>query len=150
MGLIDIWRNKHLDSNLYTWSNKDRPQQSRIDFWLISLDVVDKVLDSEIEPYILIDHKAITIKTDVKLTNHNKSKDYWKFNKTLLRNQDFQNKALELINKYWIQANSLKNYGKYCELMKYKIRRLAVRISKIVTHKEHGKDMYCINSRIMV
>lgn len=95
-----------MDSNLYTWSNKDRSQQSRIDFWLISSDIVDKVIDSEIEPSILTDHKAITVKTDIKLNLHSHSKEYWKFNKTLLQNQELNNTGLKLSQKILVNIGN--------------------------------------------
>lgn len=43
MGLIDIWRHRNPNQKMYTWSNKDRSQQSCIDFWLSSSDIDDKV-----------------------------------------------------------------------------------------------------------
>lgn len=36
LGVIDIWRYKHPHLKEYTWSNRDKSKQSRIDFWLIS------------------------------------------------------------------------------------------------------------------
>ncbi len=34
--LVDIWRERFPDVIQYTWCNKDRSRQSRIDYWLIS------------------------------------------------------------------------------------------------------------------
>ena len=32
LGIIDIWRSRHVNKTSYTWTNKDRTQQSRMDF----------------------------------------------------------------------------------------------------------------------
>lgn len=65
LGLIDIWRHRHSNEKAYTWSNKDRSLQSRIDFWLISSDVEEKVESVTIEPTVLTDHNAVTIRIDM-------------------------------------------------------------------------------------
>lgn len=68
MGLLDIWRKTNPHLKLYTWCNKELSLQSRIDFWLISSDLVKWTIDVSIEPAILTDHKGIFIKMDNKDT----------------------------------------------------------------------------------
>lgn len=107
--LIDIWRHKHPSHKMYTWSNKDKSLQSRIDFWLISTDNVER---TDIEPTIFTDHKAISIR--INLSERPKvNSDYWKLNKTLIQNHDFQNQIIKLIEKYWRQATCMESPGSY-------------------------------------
>lgn len=87
LGVLDIWRHKNPDKIMLTWSTKDLSIQSRIDFWLISEDMADKVDTVSIEPSILTDHKGISIKINMHdLSTKKVSKGYWKMNKTLLEN----------------------------------------------------------------
>lgn len=65
LGVLDIWRHKNPDKIMFTWSTKDVSIQSRIDFWLISEDMADKVDTVSIEPSILTDHKGISIKINM-------------------------------------------------------------------------------------
>ena len=65
LNLIDIWRHKHPNDKMYTWSNKDKSLQSRIDFWLVSASTTDNVERTDIEPSIFTDHKAVSIRINL-------------------------------------------------------------------------------------
>ena len=68
--------------------------------WLVSASTIDNVERTDIEPTIFTDHKAISIR--INLSKRPKiNTDYWKFNKTLIQNHDFQNQIKKLIEKYW-------------------------------------------------
>lgn len=51
---------------MYTWSNKNYSLQSWIDFWLVSDDLSNLIVDVLIETAILTDHKGIFIQLDLK------------------------------------------------------------------------------------
>lgn len=86
LNIFDIWRYKNPTSLTYTWSNKDRSLQSRIDFWLISEHIKDKVEFVTTEPSVLTDHKGISIKVNFLGRQSNRVKrGYWKLNNSLLK-----------------------------------------------------------------
>lgn len=92
---------------MYTWSNKDQSKQSRIDYFLISDASVS------IDPSFSTDHKGIAI--DIKRYGSSKYKanrGYWKLNKILLENETLKMKAIEIIDRYWAQANIMNTFGK--------------------------------------
>jgi dimeric dUTPase (all-alpha-NTP-PPase superfamily) len=100
---------------MFTWSTKDLSIQSRIDFWLISEDMADKVDTDSIEPSILTDHKGISIKINMHgLSTKKVSKGYWKMNKTLLEKE-----VAGINDKYWNCACVMNSFGSYWELMKF-------------------------------
>ncbi len=101
MNLIDIWRQRHPQEKVYTWSNKDTSLQSRIDLWLTSAELENKVDLIKIEPTILTDHKAITIQFHLGSDRQKSNRDYWKLNKTLLQNKEFVKESQKVIGKYW-------------------------------------------------
>lgn len=92
MNLIDIWRQRYPEEKVYTWSNKNRSLQSRIDLWLISAELGNKVDLIKIEPTIVTDHKAIAIQFRLGSDRQKLNRDYWKLNKTLLQNKEFLKK----------------------------------------------------------
>lgn len=86
LNIIDIWRYNNPQSLMYTWSNRDRSQQSRIDFWLISEHIKERVEFVTIEPSVLTDHKGISIQINVLACQSSRVKrGYWKLNNSLLK-----------------------------------------------------------------
>ncbi len=148
MNLIDIWRQRHPQEKVYTWSNKDRSLQSRIDFWLTSAELENKVDLIKIEPTILTDHKAITIQFHLGSDRQKSNRDYWKLNKTLLQNKEFVKESPKIIGKYWRQANMLKKFGLYWELTKYEIRNLAIGLSRRISRYNKEKEPQFISQII--
>lgn len=81
-------------------------QQSRIIFWLISSDLEQKVLETEIFPAILTDHKVLTLKIKSEHIQYNsRYLGYWKLNNSLLYHENYVKQIQSLINKYCKQAN---------------------------------------------
>jgi exonuclease III len=56
---------KYPDENDFTWSNKDMPRQSRIDFWLIYNSLDNTVVKVSIEPSICTDHKVTFLSLNI-------------------------------------------------------------------------------------
>ena len=48
--LFDIWRDMNIKEKKYTWWKKNPRQQARLDFFIISQDMCDLTLDSNIFP----------------------------------------------------------------------------------------------------
>ncbi len=68
------------------------------------------------------------------ISKYKANRGYWKLNKTLLRNETFKMKAIEIIDRYWI----MNTFGKYWELTKYEVRNLAISM---------GKSLLLLNDR---
>lgn len=116
LNIIDIWRYNNPQSLMYTWSNRDRSQQSRIDFWLISEHIKERVEFVTIEPSVLTDHKGISIQINVLACQSSRVKrGYWKLNNSLLKHNDFCEQIKNLIVEYWQQASLIQTYGKLWE-----------------------------------
>ncbi len=87
-----------------------------------------------IEPSILTDHKGIAININVYGSSKYKNRGYWKLNKT------FKMKAIEIIDRYWTQANIMNTFGKYWELTKYEVRNLAILMGKKFAFAKRQKE----------
>uniref|UniRef100_A0A3P9LHW9 Reverse transcriptase domain-containing protein n=1 Tax=Oryzias latipes TaxID=8090 RepID=A0A3P9LHW9_ORYLA len=149
LDLIDIWRHKHPYKKIFTWSNKDRSQCSRIDFWLISNDIENTVDSVEIIPNVFSDHNTVSIKINMETDAPKYNVDYWKLNNLLLNNKEFTGGVEKLIDKYWKQAFTLKKYSNSWELMKYEIRSLAISFGKKIAKAKQKSESELIR-KIMI
>merc|ERR1712059_156235 len=87
--LIDIWRVKNPEKVRYTWRRKRPLIQSRLDRFYISDTMQYNISQADILPGILSDHSAIIL--SIKPTNSfsQKGPNFWKFNNSLLKNENF-------------------------------------------------------------
>ena len=86
LNLVDVWRVYHEDERKYTWCRRNpSPLMSRLDFFLLSDDLLNFIHESEIIPGYRTDHSAITLK--LSFSAHSRGKGYWKFNNSLLHDK---------------------------------------------------------------
>ena len=86
--LVDIWRFKHQTEYKYTWFRR-RPSLicCRLDYFLVSFGMVDFVAKADINYGFKSDHSSINLRLN--LSSHKRGKGFWKFNCSLLYDQDF-------------------------------------------------------------
>lgn len=93
LGMVDIYREQHPENRRYTWRRSNPVKQARLDFFLISDNLLPSIHYSNIEPGYRTDHSLHLIA--LKFNEFRKGKGLWKFNNSLLHDLDY----LELINK---------------------------------------------------
>lgn len=93
-GLVDIFREHHEDIKRYTWRKHNPLKQARLDFFLVSENLLSSSISSNIEPGYRSDHS--NPKIVLKLNKFKKGKGLWKMNNSLLHDKEY----LDLINKY--------------------------------------------------
>lgn len=104
LNCCDIWRLKNPQQIQFTWNNKDLSKRSRIDFWLISNELLDSVEETKIEPSVFSDHNMITLVLCIRGQSIKYKPNYWKLNNTLLSDKIFKEKAKKIINENLIEA----------------------------------------------
>ncbi len=151
LNCFDIWRHRNPDKKQFTWCTKDRSKQSRIDFWLVSRDVENQVLDVKIEPSVLTDHNLMYLSINLSDTGQSKTKFYyWKLNNMLLKDEQFLNNVRLIIKDCWNKAKSLNSYGGQWEYMKYGIRKMAIQRGKEIAKNERIKEDKTIKEIIAI
>ena len=92
--LVDAWRTQHPNDLKYTWS-RSKPTKifCRLDYFLVSQSLFDKVKSSSIVPGYNSDHSAVLL--NIELNRIIRGKGYWKMNCSYLNNPDY----IELIKK---------------------------------------------------
>ena len=84
--LIDIWRVKNPGIKSFTWSQKCPKIFCRLDYWLISNNLQDLVISTDICPAIKTDHPAIIMEVGSK-DNQVKGPGLWKMNCSILEEE---------------------------------------------------------------
>lgn len=97
--LIDYWRMKNPTRKQFTWFNSSNNGQcSRLDYWLISDNLVNEVNRCEISASPLTDHCVIFLTLSPGGRENNKN-PIWKFNNTLLEDTEFCNVVKQLVKE---------------------------------------------------
>lgn len=136
--LTDIWRQKNPNECQYTWVKPNGGAKSRIDYWLLSPEILEFVTKVEIAAAPLTDHCLIglNLKPNVNI-NHYKS--YWKFNSDLLLVEVFVNEVRNTLMEIE-NDTELNTYCKTCEYFKFKVRNISIKPNQKPTPK--GKRIY--------
>lgn len=93
--ITDVWRLFNINAREYTFYSKRHNSYSRIDYLLMSNDLLENVLDSTIHSFLLSDHAPISVTFYPSSEKKSKHKQ-WSFNNSLLRDDAF----VRLIKKY--------------------------------------------------
>ena len=117
---VDIWRNKNPDKKRYTWRQSKPRIQCRLDYFLISTDLASCVKNSDILPGYKTDHSLIV--THFQITNENRGKGFWKFNASLLEDEDFVKLIKETINKTSSNHFEYLDSSSFWEFLKLSLR----------------------------
>ena len=86
LDLIDPWRKENPDEKLFTWHNS-RNKQSRLDYFLISSDIVNLVQSTDIKPGYRSDHSIVEL--TLNFDSQSRGRGLWKFNNSLLKDQKY-------------------------------------------------------------
>ena len=135
--LKDIWRIQHIDSKIFSWKCGNNNKASRIDFALVSGGLDQSVKTSTYISSIKTDHRAFYMV--IELSAFERGTGYWKFNNTLLSNQEF----LSLMNKEiqnCIACGIEKDPGERWEIIKKRIRKT----SKAFTRNRQNENQLII------
>ena len=96
--LSDPWRVLNPDKKRYTWRKNNPIKQARLDFFLISSEMLNIIDFADIIPGYRTDHSMVVIG----LNNNNnirRGRGSWKLNNDLLRDNEYVNTVKEIITK---------------------------------------------------
>ena len=86
--LVDPWRTQYPDKRMFTWMRGiNREEWARLDYFLVSANVLQQCKNSEIYPTIVSDHSMVTLDIDVSMQKCGPG--CWKFNNELLGDEKF-------------------------------------------------------------
>lgn len=128
--LLDVWRHLNPNTKQFSWFRPNASSKSRIDYWLISDNLLHFVKHCTISPAPLTDHCAIAL--DVTPTSKiSHCKGYWKFNSDLLVNEGFCAKLKDLIREIE-NSNDFSSHKARWEFLKFRICEFSINYSKML------------------
>jgi len=92
--LVDVWRSFNENEEHFTWGIKNPIKMARLDFFLATEDLMANFSSSSILPKYKSDHAPVLLKMNTTSDEHGKG--YWKFNNSLLRDQNFVKIVIKL------------------------------------------------------
>ena len=119
--LLDIWRNKHIDTKRYTWfRRKPKLLCSRIDYYMVSECLTNRTKSCSIDTCTLSDHSLITLVLDT--TIQKRGPGIWRINNIILQNEQYveeMNSKLEALK----QIYSYMAVDEFWELLKSEVAK---------------------------
>lgn len=103
--LHDVWREMHPDTLRYSWHGRVN-SSSRIDMFLISGSLMDRVSKSDICSSVLSDHSALFM--EIELTENQRGPGFWKLNESLLDHNEYVNITTKAIDEVQIKNSKEK------------------------------------------
>ena len=96
LDLIDPWRNNNPESKIYTWHNSQN-KQSRLDYFLLSSDIIDYVQNTDIKHGYNSDHSIVELQLN--FNQQTRGKGLWKMNNSLLKDEIYTASIKQCINE---------------------------------------------------
>lgn len=132
LDLIDVWRVQNPHKKQFTWGSfSGRIQRSRLDFWLITSNLLSSTFDCNISPSVLTDHSAISLSLRSN-DSSTSTRTHWKFNNNLLKCESFCNSILLMINNVKTMSE-LTSIGKW-EWVKFNVKKIAIKEGKQIAN----------------
>lgn len=143
--LEDIWRLRNPKSSRFTYRQKNPLVQSRLDYFLTSNCVQNKVINTDIIPSVRSDHSIISINIYCD-KQEKRGPGYWKFNTSLNDDITFVKEMKTKLVEWKEECREVPSKQLLWELLKYKIRNFAQVYSKKKRKMETEKHTSLVNN----
>ena len=141
--LTDIWRLKNPSLFRSTWRSRD--VRCRLDYFLISLDLVSQTKTCEISPGFKTDHSAVICK--IVLNPQPRGRGFWKFNVSLLKDDNYVSLIRETIQSVCNDHSNEMNPNLFWDFLKCELRSVTIAYS-IQKSKERRLLEQSLNSNL--
>lgn len=127
--LVDVWRVHNPATKRYTWRQNKPLVQSRLDFILISLNLMQNVKSCDIKPSIKTDHSLVQITISLN-TLQMRGPGFWKFNSALTKDEVYIDYIKEIIQQLKLDCQNMEDKGLKWDYIKSEIRQRTITYSK--------------------
>ena len=98
LNLVDGWRVNNEDRKKFTWSQGITNKQARLDYFLVSEELLSITKNYKIGNKYRSDHSIISMEFEI--SKHKRGPGTWKFNNELLKNEEFVKYIKKEINHH--------------------------------------------------
>ena len=142
--LNDIWRIRNPKRKVYTFRQNHSSGflQRRLDYFFVSNNMQEFVIDTKVLPAYLTDHSSLLISYS-SYNDIEKSAGFWKFNNSLLSNKKYTDSLQKLISdmKTKLNSNDFDDFQIKWEFLKYQIRKFTIDFSKCLARDQRQKKL---------
>ena len=119
--LFDIWRLKNPNTKRFTFRQKKPIIQSRLDFFMVTRDVIDMTEQAQVLASFCSDHSCISL-TLSQIENQSRGPGFWKFNSLLIGDVEFVAALNNYLTDLIQQFDNVDDKRVKWELIKYKVK----------------------------
>ena len=138
--LTDIWRELNPHALTFTWRDKAFKSQSRLDFFLITADLVYLTKETNIMHTPFSDHSAIMLNIQSFDQRKKSGPGFWKFNASLLEDKEYVEKLCANIPAFIEKYKDVTDLGLKWDVIKMEIRSFTVQYSKRRARSEKDEE----------
>ena len=144
-GLVDIWRQNNPSQERFTWTRrKPTPILCRLDFFLIDETMTSNVMKADISFGVKTDHSMISL--EIKTTENKRGPGFWKFNCSLLQDDNYIKLIKETIQET-ITDNPNTEPPLLWDTVKCKVRGVSINYSSRKA-KANNKEFHELEQKI--
>ena len=137
MKLSDIWRIKNLEKKQYTWFRRKQLCKSRLDFFLISDNLIQFTEHTSINADTVSDHARIDVRISIEKVD--RGPGWWKFNNQLLSREDKINEIKGQIRVILWELRYVEDEFEKWELFKDRLRTFCIKMGKAMKKAERDQ-----------
>ncbi len=119
---------KNPNENRFTWRQRNPLIQCRLDYFVISHNLIDNVTRTEISPGIRTDHSAISLVISL-YKDPGKGPGHWKFNNQQLNDVEYVTEMGKKLMQ-WTSEPTITDVQVKWEFVKYKARFYTIDYAK--------------------
>ena len=128
--LSDLWRSLNKDEQHFTWRTKSCKVQCRLDFFLISQDLIQLAKKCDIVYAPESDPSAVSLAIQPNHLNQKRGPGFWKFNTALLKDEAYVTALKINIPILKEKYNETHDLGLKWDLIKMEIRGFTIKYSQ--------------------
>ena len=142
--LEDLWRNLNPDKQSFTWRTKSFKIQCRLDYFLVSRELIQFATKCDIVHAPESDHSAVLFVLQSDRQNQKRGPGFWKFNTALLKDEKYISAIKLNIPIFKKKYEETQDLGLKWELIKMEIRGFTIQYSKrkAKKHRDEEKILY--------
>ena len=126
----DVWREKNRSEKQFTWRDKAFKVQCRLDYFLVSQNLVNLAKDCHIIHAPGSDHCAVKLFIQSDSLNKKAGPGFWKFNASLLEDESYITELKENIIIYRNKYQCVEDKGLKWDLMRMEVRGFTIAYAK--------------------
>jgi len=145
----DILRNAFPDDKLFTWHNKTKGISSRLDYWFLSENLLNRIRNCKIKTALYTDHDLVQFSLRPSMSSEHRGPGYWKFNTAYTSNHEYVAKIKNVIRESYDSVKDYTDKGLIWDYVKMQIRKCSISFSK--NHSaEQRRQTNALNIRLDV